>query len=36
VVVEDVINGIKTGRELIEKLGNKFYKEICNDNPYFK
>jgi putative aminopeptidase FrvX len=36
VVVEDVISGIKTGRELIEKLGYKFYKEICNDNPYFK
>jgi di/tripeptidase len=36
VVVEDVISGIKTGRELIEKLGYKFYKEICNDNSYFK
>lgn len=34
VVVEDVYNGIKTGKEMIESLGNKKYPYISQNNGY--
>ena len=35
VVVEDVYNGIETGKKLIESLGNKKYKKICNEKIFW-
>ena len=36
VVVEDVFNGIKTGKEMIESLGTSLYYKEKKDDPYRK
>jgi hypothetical protein len=35
VVVEDVYNGIKTGKEMIESLGYNYYPLIPENNTIF-